>query len=328
MRVQIKPLHPLEFFEAIPCLSTITSIACMALKCSINVKSKTSLGLYLNSLSFGYLALTLIPIVNVIAFIFKSRLCANSAQFAKTNHVTLANKVASSAKPPQVGSASVKNKTSDIYTSLYAAQAALSSRPRAAGATSGDVFTEDDILRKYEFTEAVNPYEAFDPRITFMKCDDVHVGLQESPEGCSAGVAAMLALDHGKVVNYHEFKSRKAACYARITQDLEGAGLTVKSTPLENLEDPASKELVIDRLKASIQENGPTCVRIQPVGSTMAHWVIVDDVSLEQHMVTLRDPWHGYMIGVTLDAFSVQWKNAWTQAKAAHLTCRLVQIQS
>lgn len=354
MKVQLNLINIASVCEATPLVSTVTSIASMILKLSVRISNKTPLGMYLNSRTYVYLVCTMVPILNIIAYIFKKHLTkpivsagtltnlSFSQKTQKPSHFTNPDfsrhpfddslfSATSIADANTFSETSYSKKTEHISNikqpdlSLYAAQASLYSRPRAAGATSGDVFKDEDIFRVYGFNDVVNPY-AENPNVTFFKCDDLHIGVQESPEGCSAGVAAMLALDHEKLVNYHDFKSRTAAGYDRITQDLQSVGLNVHQTPMQDLQAGLAGSLSIKQLQDAIIARGPACVRIQPPSSKMAHWVIVDEVNTYSHIVTIRDPWHGYMIGVSLDAFLIQWQYAWDQAKLTGHTCRLVQV--
>jgi hypothetical protein len=209
---------------------------------------------------------------------------------------------------------------------LIATQSMLQNRPRAAGATIGNVFKEEDFLVVYNPNGEKIPFPDH-PDIVFLMYAGRHVAVQESPEGCSAGVAAMLAMDHDRIIPFDDFASRKASAWDRIETDLKNIGLNVATKDVRELEDKGSSLLCPEKLNALINQDGPCCVRIQPEDSEMAHWIVIDEVDTGLKTVTLRDPWHGFNCTVTLDAFCIQWRHAWKKANEKGLTCRTIQVK-
>jgi len=309
MKIELNTSKVFEMAEMIPIVSTITALCCMILKTFAKINPQTPMGRYLDSLNFVYLTLISIPLINVIASMFKDRLL---------------NKI-----PPIIPCIDppIKKAPPPMDAGLIATFSTLQNRPRAAGAKNGDVFKEDDFLVVFDPNGENIPYDDH-PEIIFLMHAGRHVAVQESPEGCSAGVAAMLAMDHDKIIPYDDFASRKASAWDRIETDLKNIGLVVTTKDVKELEDAGSLQLCPEKLNTLIRQDGPCCVRIQPEDSEMAHWIVIDEVDIELKTVTLRDPWHGFYCTVVLDAFCIQWRHAWKKANEKGLTCRTIQVKS
>lgn len=327
MKIQLNTIKIFENSEAIPVVSTITSLVSIIIKAVSFQKERTPFEKYLATRTWTYLVLCAIPLVNIIAYLFRKTLLNDPpiAQLtAPISHLLEHNELLNQKKTEAIFAAkATKSPAKKIDLALLAAESALESRPRAANAASGDIFEAADFRVKYDFNDVINPFFE-DPTITFYKHNDKHIALQGSPEGCSIGVAAMLAFDLGKKIPYHDFISRKAAAWDRIKADLEGAGLIVKKHDVKACED-LSGNLCIKKLSDHVLKDGPACTRIRAKSATIAHWIIVDEIDLDLHVVTIRDPWHGFMADIDLTAFLVQWQEAWNEAKSKGYSCHIIQ---
>lgn len=299
-----------EVSEAIPFASTVTAITAMMIKSLCLHNQRTPFERHLASRTWTYLILSAIPLINVIAYLFKQTLLEKKAPL---NPNIPAN------KPVPV---------QKIDSGLLAATVGLDARAQPANTPIGTCFESKDILVNYSCENVFEPYPDEDPSIVFFVIYEnkhkKHLVVQGSPLGCSAGVAAMLAADLDKTIPYKDFTSRGAEGWDRIKADLEGLGLVVKASDVKCCED-ISGDLSIKTLDAIISQNGPACVRIQPPASNIAHWIVVDEIKLDLNVVTIRDPWHGMMMDINLDVFVIQWQNAWKQALQKNLTCRIIQ---
>lgn len=114
---------------------------------------------------------------------------------------------------------------------------------------------------------------------------------QQAIRGCTAATAAMLIVDNGGNFNVSILQGRSLADNGRILQDIQDANLRGKKaieTRVENLKE----------LSEQIKKNGPAIVSIDNNGS---HSIVVDEIS--DNGVRLRDPYHGWSITVTKEAF-------------------------
>lgn len=344
MKIQQNLTKSLEICEMIPVVSTITSVASIALKSSVNPQNASPLATYLSSRSYVYLALNAIPLVNIIIYIVSKTLCPSlvTAPFQQVAQPVIARPsilppppmpqpIPPMPQPLVLPKPSPKTSGRSTPEELHAAYAAIGdARPRAAGAKQGNLFKSDDILVKYDYSEIVFPYEE-DDKLAVYKFNELHILFQESLQGCSAGSAGMLALDHGKKVPYADLKSRKADDYQRIRLDITNAGLTPKVTSLPTLSEVGvAAKLSAARLDDCLKAHGPACVRIQsPDDKSIKHWIVVDEVDLVKQTVALRDPWHGERLEITLKTFQAWWQAAWTtcQAEAPYFVDHIVQVQ-
>ena len=195
----------------------------------------------------------------------------------------------------------------DSFTELYAASCAIGpSRPRACLATTGDVFFQSAILVLHPVKKFVMPFKD-DPTIAVSLYEDSkHVIMQTAIAGCSAAVAAMLSMDKGKIFPLKVLQSRSAETSEQIEKDLLSLGFTAKKTDLKDLKTGSC--LDIRKLDDLIFRYGPAIVRILEAYSDIAHFIIVDAISFKENTVTVRDPWHGYLMDIDLDVFVIQWK--------------------
>lgn len=124
---------------------------------------------------------------------------------------------------------------------------------------------------------------------------DQHIIQQLSKRGCSAGVSAMVILDHGKTPSIENMSRRNLGTDRDIMRDLNEVGLhpTLKRIGKE-----------MEKLIECIETDGPTIVTIQcEIGG---HCILVDEI--HESYVRIRDPYHGWNINITRNAFEERWK--------------------
>jgi len=122
---------------------------------------------------------------------------------------------------------------------------------------------------------------------------------QQAEDGCTAGVSAMLIIDHGKLPREEDLLNRNGAVYDGIARDIQNAGLTPLCTPV--LQCKGSLQLLRDQL----QKHGSAYIGYRNNGQS--HSIIIDEISEDLKKVTLRDPWHGWQFVVKAPAFKKYW---------------------
>lgn len=305
--------YSLKTCDYVPFVSTASNLLHLFARYAVKPTNQTAYGRYLNQKSLTDVCLDLIPFARLICSVAQKILNF----FSKKN--SYAQKRSTAQEP-------INFNLSALDADLVAAHLGLFSRPRAAGAHSGDIFSDSEIIEHPSPLNFEGPYPHEDPMLQISTFEfkkngqtlNKSVILQEAQEGCTAGVSFMLAYDHGKLLNYTTLKHRTASGYTQIIQDLESLGLTCRQTSLQDLIDPNSHELSIKLLKRAIDANGPAYVRIRAQGASIAHAVIVDDIDMIENIVRLRDPWHGWFFGVQLNSFLDQWKRPWQILNPPH----------
>jgi hypothetical protein len=121
---------------------------------------------------------------------------------------------------------------------------------------------------------------------------------QQGTRACTAATAAMLIMDNGGTPDVSQLKSRNLGLDVDILRDLETARLgfirqTVDTNDLEWLRN--------------LIRRGGSCI-VSLTGSLGQHSIVVDEVSDDLATVRLRDPYHGWEITVTREAFLKEWK--------------------
>jgi hypothetical protein len=116
---------------------------------------------------------------------------------------------------------------------------------------------------------------------------------QQATRGCTAATAAMLIDDNGKGFDPDALRSRNLGRTEDQVRDIAQAGL-------DPIVSNISKDL--QTLSNLIKQNGSAIVSID--GELGGHVIVVDEVSDDFKQVRLRDPYHGWEITVTADAFS------------------------
>lgn len=127
------------------------------------------------------------------------------------------------------------------------------------------------------------------------KVNDKTIILQQATRGCTAAVAWMLITDKlGDKVNSDDrlgdLQATNLGDSDSISERITHAGLVPAVTEFDT----------IDELRGLLDKNGPAIVSVNSgVGS---HVVIVDSIT-ESGNAIIRDPYHGWMVEVTSDAF-------------------------
>jgi hypothetical protein len=142
--------------------------------------------------------------------------------------------------------------------------------------------------------------------------------IQEAPEGCTAGVSAMLINDNNGILKAADLLNRKAASDKQIAKDIRNAGLLPRITPVAEL-----KRSMVN-LRKLISVDGPAYVAINQNSDDVAHAILVDEISEDGSEVLIRDPWHGWECVVKGDAFQQAWENYLNEDEVGYI----VQVQN
>jgi hypothetical protein len=116
---------------------------------------------------------------------------------------------------------------------------------------------------------------------------------QQASSGCTAAAAAMLIIDHQGIPNIFNLKIRYVANNERIIRD-------IKEAKLKNFQPLKTHVQSLEELALCIKKNGSAIVSISDEDAG-AHSIVVDEISSEG--IRLRDPYHGWAITVTKNAF-------------------------
>ena len=127
-----------------------------------------------------------------------------------------------------------------------------------------------------------------------------HVILQQAVKSCVPTCIGMLALDHGKPVNYEAIKIINLANQDDAIRWTKEAGLTPKITMLFT---EINHEAILTQC---LKENGPGMLAIDhPILG--GHAIIVDSMSRDTNTANIRDPFHGWALTIRLDDL-LSWK--------------------
>ncbi len=161
-----------------------------------------------------------------------------------------------------------------------------------------DVLMEPDSYQERvegEWPEGLSGGYEFDLR--FGVYAGRHVLGQIGFQGCTAACTAMLILDRGGAVDLRTLFERGSAQTEAKLRDLTHAGLRAANTSLKR----NTAQEVLPRV---IKRYGPVIASLNlAIGN---HCVVVD--AIDKKEAVLRDPFHGWMIAVKVDAF---WQYFW-----------------
>lgn len=170
----------------------------------------------------------------------------------------------------------------------------------------GDLFSNSEILKVHQVLQRKlldggvcgMPEHLLQKMPYFSEFnDDVYVEFtknqkaiiqQQAVRGCTAAVAAMLIVDHGKSCDINELRRRNLGNTEDICRDIENAGLQAKVTYVS----------VKDDLNNIVQQGNSAIVTID--GEIGGHVIIVDEIKANKARV--RDPYHGWEITITKTA--------------------------
>ncbi len=139
--------------------------------------------------------------------------------------------------------------------------------------------------------------------------DGRHIVLQPAVASCVIASASMLALDKGidpKKIDWDEVSTTHFSTGDRAIRFLEKAGLACSNTKL----DFSNMDQAIRTLQERIKEHGSGIIEVgnrktaegQEIGID-GHAIVLDEISLEDQYALIRDPFHGWSIKISLDAF-------------------------
>lgn len=117
---------------------------------------------------------------------------------------------------------------------------------------------------------------------------------QRGFRGCTAAATAMLIVDLGKQPDVQTLRGRNLGTDEILILDLQKAGLEV-----------VIRHPTLATLQADIETYGPAIVGV--TGEIGGHVIIVDQVDVQGGSTRIRDPYHGWEITITLDAFRKRW---------------------
>ncbi|QZA58602.1 hypothetical protein [Candidatus Rhabdochlamydia porcellionis] len=133
---------------------------------------------------------------------------------------------------------------------------------------------------------------------------------QQATRGCTAAVAAMLIKDQKGKFNFYGLSMCNLGDNENIKQAIRAAGFK-----------PIVTRLALNSLKAlktQLLNHGSAIVSIVDPKAG-GHSIVVDEVSEDLQQVRLRDPYHGWEITVSAEAFQVRWTS---------LDCTIIQIEN
>jgi hypothetical protein len=159
---------------------------------------------------------------------------------------------------------------------------------------SGEFFKDAEIIEKLLVRRVYTRI----PRlfITFTSNNKAIIQ-QQAVRGCTAAATAMLIKDNGKEPNWSEVQRRNLANKEIQLADIRAAALKPIVVQLKGDLLPALRDAITKKGSAIVSVNGE-------IG---AHVIVVDEVS--EKGVRLRDPYHGWEITVTHEAFLKRWSD-------------------
>lgn len=142
----------------------------------------------------------------------------------------------------------------------------------------------------------VHPLKTVD-KIVAISQTGRHVVLQQATRSCFPSAVTMLALDLKAPPLFTEMGNTNITTSARKAAYIQKTGLYSEVHKLEG--SPGQK---LDTLIKLVAKRGSGILSLlhPDLG---AHSVVLDEVSLEKKRVTLRDPYHGWMVTLKLDPF-------------------------
>lgn len=159
---------------------------------------------------------------------------------------------------------------------------------------SAELFSDAEIIEKLEIVNhrEIKPGSGIYVSYTH---NGKAIIQQQATRGCTAATAAMLILDNGIIPNLQELKTRNLGNTSDQHRDIENAGLSCCISPAKDLAE----------LQNLILENDSCIVSVS--GKLGGHVLIVDEVSQDHSKIRLRDPYHGWEITVSSEAFLNEW---------------------
>ncbi|MCC7005722.1 MAG: hypothetical protein IT497_03625 [Ottowia sp.] len=152
-------------------------------------------------------------------------------------------------------------------------------------------FADADILKVYE-QDRPKKIEKQSGQIFYShEINKKSVIMQQATRGCTAAVTTMLICDEGGELNPTLLSERNIGTQQDMIADFHQAGF---GAVLTNNSD-------LSALLHAVQKNGPAIVSCD--SGNGGHVVIVDAVDINQGVLTIRDPAHGWMVDLNAAAF-------------------------
>lgn len=163
----------------------------------------------------------------------------------------------------------------------------------------GVLFVDEEIVEKLGIIKKVEIENEFEVNeeskvyATFTKHNKAIIH-QQARRGCTAATAAMLIFDNGKKPDLQKLRSTNLGNDESQISDIEDVGLTALESDCKDLK----------QLREAIMNKG-SC--IATTRNALGGHVVVDHVSEDLSKIRLRDPYHGWEISVTQEAFLKEW---------------------
>ncbi len=160
--------------------------------------------------------------------------------------------------------------------------------------TFGILFNDEEIIEKEEI-EKVETLGLKNKKNIFIKYTKYNKPIlqQKASYGCTRTVAHMLILENKGQIDLDHMAEVKLGNNFQLDA-LKEAGLTVINSSLKN------EINYLQKLKDLINVNGSAIV---PIFDQSKGFLIVDEISPDLKKVRVRDPFHGWEITVTAEAF-------------------------
>lgn len=162
-----------------------------------------------------------------------------------------------------------------------------------SGHPKGHLFSDDNIVQNLPI---IKKTELAPDIYAYYTQNDKAIIQQQATRGCTAATAAMLIMDHHKNIDLNQLQTRNLGNDNDQLRDIKNAGLNPCTSYAKNLS--ALRELICSY---------NSCI-VSLSGALGGHVVVVDEVSQDLSTVRLRDPYHGWEITVTQEAFLQEWR--------------------
>lgn len=157
---------------------------------------------------------------------------------------------------------------------------------------SDKLFSDSEIVEKLPIIGKVKIKSNF---YAFYTKNKKAIIQQLATRGCTAATAAMLRMDNGKKPDLVALRNTNLGEDEDQIRDIQKAGLKAIINSANNLLE----------LRNLIIQNDSCIVSLS--GKLGGHVIVVDEVSEDLSKIRLRDPYHGWEITVTSEAFLKEW---------------------
>lgn len=121
---------------------------------------------------------------------------------------------------------------------------------------------------------------------------------QQGVRGCTAASAEMLIHDRlgSGAVSVDHLQNTNLGDSSSISARISRTGLRPLVTTLHS----GDRRNFLEQLAAAVVQHGPASLGIE--GEIGGHNIVLDQVDLQNNRATLRDPWHGWRITISVDS--------------------------